>query len=426
VARRRIALIDLAAIAQQSRDTRGRIAIEVYPESAGDLEALRAAGVALGAVANLPSGELPRLLADAGLTAPFEPDLLFEAPAAVQGADGVYVGECRDARATALAAGLKVAPHLRLALAVLDGTVLRYVRVTAPGAGAGRSWREALLALDLVPLHVAGENGTVIYAIATEPAASRLDDLGFAVDRLGAAGDPATTEAGSGDEVVVVGAHLDSTAAFSEGYDPANDPAPGADDNASGTVAVLAIARAAVQLSEQRQPRRSIRFLLFNAEEHGMVGSRAYARSQAQLGAAIIAAYTMDMVGYNRVGPRTWEIHAGWLAGPAVESASIDLVERLARAAALVSPTLPEPQLCRTAGPEDRDPAEGRSDHSSFQLAGFPALCVSEDFFAARQGEASEEPNPDYHMSSDTFVDVEYAADIARAVGAAVWMSANP
>jgi hypothetical protein len=29
-------------------------------------------------------------------------------------------------------------------------------------------------------------------------------------------------------------------------------------------------------------------------------------------------------------------------------------------------------------------------------------------------------------MSSDTFVDVEYAADIARAVGAAVWLSANP
>jgi len=43
------------------------------------------------------------------------------------------------------------------------------------------------------------------------------------------------------DELVLVTAHLDSTAAFSAGYDPVRDPAPGADDDASGTVGVLAI-----------------------------------------------------------------------------------------------------------------------------------------------------------------------------------------
>jgi hypothetical protein len=46
---------------------------------------------------------------------------------------------------------------------------------------------------------------------------------------------------GDSTELVLVTAHLDSTAAFSEGYDPRRDSAPGADDDASGVAGVLAL-----------------------------------------------------------------------------------------------------------------------------------------------------------------------------------------
>ena len=84
---------------------------------------------------------------------------------------------------------------------------------------------------------------------------------------------------GSGlDGVVLVTAHMDSTGARQPGYQPAVDEAPGADDDASGIAGVLAAAEAIVALDAAvAQPRRTMRFVLFNAEEHGLVGSRAYA-----------------------------------------------------------------------------------------------------------------------------------------------------
>jgi dipeptidyl aminopeptidase/acylaminoacyl peptidase len=66
------------------------------------------------------------------------------------------------------------------------------------------------------------------------------------------------------DEMVVVGAHLDSW-----------DLGQGATDNGSGTAVVLEAARALVKSGAQ--PRRTIRFVLFTGEEQGMLGSKAYA-----------------------------------------------------------------------------------------------------------------------------------------------------
>lgn len=66
------------------------------------------------------------------------------------------------------------------------------------------------------------------------------------------------------DEFIVFGAHFDAVPA-----------APGADDNGTGTVAVLEIAR----LLKDRPVQRSIRLCFFNLEEVGLVGSRAYVES---------------------------------------------------------------------------------------------------------------------------------------------------
>jgi carboxypeptidase Q len=92
------------------------------------------------------------------------------------------------------------------------------------------------------------------------------------------------------DEIIVVGAHLDS-----------NDLGPGALDNAAGCGAALETARAikAVGLA----PRRTIRFVLFTGEEEGMLGSNAYvARHQNEMDRTV-AALIMD-VGAGR--PLGW------------------------------------------------------------------------------------------------------------------------
>jgi carboxypeptidase Q len=91
-------------------------------------------------------------------------------------------------------------------------------------------------------------------------------------------------------EIVVVGAHLDS-----------NDLGPGALDNAAGSAAVLETARAIKALG--LKPRRTIRFVLFTGEEEGMVGSIAYVERHRAEMERTVAALVMD-IGAGR--PAGW------------------------------------------------------------------------------------------------------------------------
>jgi hypothetical protein len=230
---------------------------------------------------------------------------------------------------------------------------------------------------------------------------------------------------GSSPELVLVTAHLDSTAASHTPYDPTADAAPGADDDASGVAAVLAIARRFATLAAAGTPARTVRFVLFNAEEQGLVGSQAYARRVKARGEAVAAVWQMDMIGYNRLPPRTWEVHAGFEPAPAVESGSRRLADLIKGIAMEVSPNLPPAQVYHSATLPEGDPADGRSDHASFQAQGFPAIVVSEDFFVGPGTDApAPEENPNYHRPGDTSVDAEYAADITRAIATAAWASA--
>ena len=220
-------------------------------------------------------------------------------------------------------------------------------------------------------------------------------------------------------------AHLDSTAASSPPYSPAGDPAPGVDDDGSGLAAVLAAAAVICDLAAAQKPERTIRFVLFNAEEHGLVGSQAYARDAQAAGAVIEAVYQMDMIGYNVVAPRTCEVHAGFLASPAVQAKSAVVAERVRRLALDVAPALGTMQLYLSS-PGAVDPAEGRSDHAPFQARGYAACVATEDFFVRPGPSAPAEANPNYHRKTDTFVDLAYAADIARSMAAAAWVTACP
>src|SRR5262249_22597564 len=169
-------------------------------------------------------------------------------------------------------------------------------------------------------------------------------------------------------------------------------------------------------------------FVLFNAEEQGLVGSRAYARAQAAAAAPIAAVFQMDMIGNDSVAPPLFEVHAGYSPSADTEARSLELARRIGRLRPVVAPGLTEPELSSTKGtdPEERDGAEGRSDHASFQERGYAACCTSEDLFANAPPLPPAEENENYHKETDVEVNRRYAADIARVVAAAVWLTANP
>ena len=94
------------------------------------------------------------------------------------------------------------------------------------------------------------------------------------------------------DELVIVGAHYDHV-----GHDDLGNIWNGADDNASGTAAVLEIAEAIA--SSASKPRRSVVFALWGAEERGLYGSRAFVRQKVVDVDKIAAYINLDMISRN-------------------------------------------------------------------------------------------------------------------------------
>lgn len=226
--------------------------------------------------------------------------------------------------------------------------------------------------------------------------------------------------------IVILCAHLDSTAKDTPPYRPTVDPAPGADDDASGIAAILAAAGAILALAtaQPATKRREIRLVLFNAEEQGLIGSRAYARELSQAGAEVVAVFQLDMIGHSTAPARGFELHAGYGTSADVEKRSVQLAELVQAMCGQLAAGQLAPQVF--PGVEPFDPAEGRSDHYSFHLEGYPACLVSEDFFVGPGPSGPPaNPNPNYHQATDKSINEGYAAAISRAVTAAAWVAAT-
>jgi Zn-dependent M28 family amino/carboxypeptidase len=110
------------------------------------------------------------------------------------------------------------------------------------------------------------------------------------------------------EEFVIVGAHLDHVGS------QAGLLFPGANDNASGSAAVLEIAEAFVKGGVQ--PKRSVVFVLFASEEQGLCGAKHFVESWKKGYDKITAMINLDCVGYGdsiQVGngksaPELWKI----------------------------------------------------------------------------------------------------------------------
>ena len=103
-------------------------------------------------------------------------------------------------------------------------------------------------------------------------------------------------------EVVVVGAHYDHLGYGGKGSLAPNDRAihNGADDNASGTAAVLVAAQRASALLKDVQDRRTLLFVLFSAEEVGLGGSSFFVDKPPVPLERTVAMINLDMVGALR------------------------------------------------------------------------------------------------------------------------------
>jgi Zn-dependent M28 family amino/carboxypeptidase len=163
----------------------------------------------------------------------------------------------------------------------------------------------------------------------------------------------------------------------------------GADDNASGTTAVIEVAEAMASLATP--PRRSMMFLLVSGEEKGLWGSEYFAMNSPVPVERLVADLNTDMVGRN--WPDTIV---------AIGKEHSDLGVTLERVNAA------HPELGMTAiddlWPEER--FYERSDHFNFARQGVPIL-----FFFNGVHE-------DYHQPSDEvgLIDGEKAARIAKLV----------
>lgn len=181
--------------------------------------------------------------------------------------------------------------------------------------------------------------------------------------------------------IVVVGAHYDSRASSST--DP-SQRAPGANDNGSGTSAVLQFAKAISETKSQFA--YTIHFLAFGGEEQGLYGSAAYAQKLVSQGANVIAALNSDMIAYH-VPTESLQ-----LAFPN-RYVSVELTD-LARSVATTY--VPELVVGTTTA--------CCSDHQSFYSNGFPATG-----FFERNGPIAD---PMYHNSGDLVARTGYDIEV--------------
>lgn len=179
-------------------------------------------------------------------------------------------------------------------------------------------------------------------------------------------------------EVVLLGGHIDSW-----------DLGTGANDNGVNVALIIDVARGMRALGQA--PRRTVRFVLFNAEEQGMWGSAGYVKRHAAEMGDHVAAVIFD-IGSGRTS-------GFYLNGREELRAPVD--QTLAAVRGL------------SAGGHVVEAVDG-TDNLDFLLSGVPNLVASQDWTPYL---------PDYHAESDTYdkVDAREAGANAAIASAVVW-----
>lgn len=194
-------------------------------------------------------------------------------------------------------------------------------------------------------------------------------------------------------EAIVIGAHYDHLGRGGQGSLAVNssDIHHGADDNASGTSAIIELAR---QFAKDKSNKRTIIFIGFSGEEEGLIGSKHYVNNPVFPIERTVAMINLDMVGRTKDKKLT-------IGGIGTATEWKALVERTNINQGAVIPgsntiktDIPSLNKFNLALNED---GFGPSDHSSFYGKKVPVLF----FFTGT--------HDDYHKPSDTAEKVNYA-----------------
>ena len=206
---------------------------------------------------------------------------------------------------------------------------------------------------------------------------------------------------------VAFGAHYDHVG-YAEGEVVASDGSPrrlgapgrvtpgheddriwnGADDDGSGTVALMAIARA---FAEGPRPKRSLLFVWHAGEERGLLGSRYFADYPTVPIDAIVAQLNVDMIGRNR-DDKASESNTVYLVGSDRISSELHVINRDANAAMAKPLTLDY----EFNDPTDPESLYTRSDHYSYAAKGIPIIFFTTGLHA------------DYHANTDEVSKIEF------------------
>ena len=162
----------------------------------------------------------------------------------------------------------------------------------------------------------------------------------------------------------------------------------GADDDGSGTVAIMAIAKA---FAGGPKPKRSLIFVWHAGEERGLWGSRYFADYPTVPMDKIVAQLNIDMIGRNR-DDKASEANTVYLVGSDRISSELHALNRAANA------KMPKPL---TLDYEMNDPADleqvyYRSDHYSYAAKGIPIIFFTTGLHA------------DYHANTDEVSKIEF------------------
>lgn len=199
------------------------------------------------------------------------------------------------------------------------------------------------------------------------------------------------------EKVVIIDAHYDTVS-----------NAPGADDNGSGVVGVMEIAR----LLSRYPSEKTLRFIGFDFEESGLIGSTRYATNGLGAGETVEGVFNFEMIGYYSEAPNSQSLPTGFNLLFPSQTAQIEANQRRgdfianvgnansAGLSALFQTTaatyVPDLKVITLNVPGNGSVAPDlrRSDHAPFWDKGYKALMLTD---------AADFRNACYHKPCDTF-----------------------
>ncbi len=197
---------------------------------------------------------------------------------------------------------------------------------------------------------------------------------------------------------ILIGAHYDAVPGT-----------PGADDNATGVVVLLELAR----VFATEPLKYPVRLVAFDMEEYGMLGSDQYAADLKRQQQPLRLMLSLEMLGYCNPAPNSQRYPAGLqyfypdrgnfiaLIGNLPAIGDLMTLSRSIRQVGTPSEWLPVP-IKGLIVPQTR-----LSDHSPFWDRGYRAMMVTDTAFMR---------NPHYHRPSDTIetLDLDFLTGVCR------------